>query len=218
LFRNLAQRHTYGTTGDRMLLDLSINGASMGDVLRRSSPEPLSLQLLAAGTEPLQTVWLLRWDFTDGQMRNGHPAFDTVARYDPADFVLSDAFTIDMPRDSALYYLKVQQSSRLQSEGIAQGWSSPIWVVRESATETVVAPFRVYPNPASDHLFLYVPEGLISKNLIRVYNASGALVDGQLLKPVDAFTLKLDLGDYSPGWYWVQLPELGLQAAFVKVP
>jgi len=218
LFRNMVNRHTYGTTGDRILMDLSINSAGMGDVLHAPANEPLCLRVLAAGTEPLEAVWILRWDFTQGKMRNGHPVFDTLAKYSPGQYVFSDSLILDMPKDSSLYYVKVQQSSRLQQDGQAFGWSSPIWVIREPVTASVFPRFRVYPNPANDQLFLTVLECGTESTQVQVYNAATALVYEGRLSPTALFTLELDVQKLSPGWYWVRLPELDLQAAFLKVP
>jgi len=214
----MVNRHTYGTTGDRILMDLSINSAGMGDVLHAPANEPLCLRVLAAGTEPLEAVWILRWDFTQGKMRNGHPVFDTLAKYSPGQYVFSDSLILDMPKDSSLYYVKVQQSSRLQQDGQAFGWSSPIWVIREPVTASVFPRFRVYPNPANDQLFLTVLECGTESTQVQVYNAATALVYEGRLSPTALFTLELDVQKLSPGWYWVRLPELDLQAAFLKVP
>ncbi|MDO8684857.1 MAG: DUF3604 domain-containing protein [Armatimonadota bacterium] len=112
VFDALKNRHCYGTTGERILVMLEINGHHMGDEFETS--EPLSIHLEAAGTRVLTQVELLR----DNQVIW-------------AKWLYEKSFTADIqdaqaPQGQHWYYLRVTQQ-----HGDDRAWSSPIWVTRK---------------------------------------------------------------------------------------
>ena len=57
VFDALRDRHTYGTTGARMLLDFTLNGAAMGSAVRND--EPVICRIRVSGTDDLASVEII---------------------------------------------------------------------------------------------------------------------------------------------------------------
>ncbi len=133
IWAGLMARRSYGTTGDRMLLDFSADGTPMGSALGLAPGDTPRLRFEAWGTEPLLGAWILRWPLDgSGTWSGGHPVFDTVAFAAPGPDTWSLVLEAVDPAfgDSALYYARVVQESRHGPDGRATGWTSPIWVHR----------------------------------------------------------------------------------------
>lgn len=120
----LLARHCYATTGERMILGLTIAGAIMGDELSTKAKPGLVINRhivgYAAGTKPLKEVILLR---------NGVPLKVFYPKSDYFDFEFDDSEHLSkavLPGGAkppfVFYHLRVIQ----QDGHIA--WSSPIWI------------------------------------------------------------------------------------------
>ena len=69
-----------------------------------------------------------------------------------------------------------------------------------------VPPITIYPNPASDYLYL---DGDTERDWIRIYNAQGVLVQqGEMLQRVDIRSLK-------GGFYFIEFENTGQIQRFV---
>jgi hypothetical protein len=125
VFDALHQRRTYGTTGARVLLEFSIDGAPMGSTITAGADPRLAIA--AHGTDLIDEVQVLRYSKSQGHFAvidSLHPrALDfTWARVD-AGF-----------REDSIYYVRLRQQGHIGGR-IAMAWSSPIWVkLRKSAT------------------------------------------------------------------------------------
>lgn len=111
-------RRCYGTTGERILLDLEVNGTPMGQELTAIPATDLTIRAEVHGTDLLARVELIRMD-ADGE-------FFTVFEERPyqLDFETTITERFDGP---VMYYLRVQQEKMIQHRAVL-AWSSPIWV------------------------------------------------------------------------------------------
>jgi len=115
LWQAMFARHTYGTTGARMVLLFSVNGVPMGGELKALASERLELALEAGGTTPFSEACIFRFDGRRwskvAERRNGKAVIALAAKDDP-------------PRSWAVYYARVTQADG------ETGWTSPVWVDR----------------------------------------------------------------------------------------
>ena len=141
VFDALHARRTYGTTGQRILLDFRVNGAPMGSeiTLEAPLPEPCAgtspecgeraaataalaprFDVTAHGTDIIEHVEILRHSAPDGGFR-----VIRDLRPNALDFTWSGrdgGF-----RDDAVYYLRLRQRGQVRGR-IVMAWSSPVWV------------------------------------------------------------------------------------------
>lgn len=123
IWQALSDRRCYATTGDRILLDFTIDGKPMGsdNAADLGSVGPRRLRMRAAGTAAITRVEVIRND-------------QVVFSADPHDDVWEDewtdtadltaaAFAPTFPGDCPFvyYYLRLYQANRQRA------WSSPIW-------------------------------------------------------------------------------------------
>ena len=109
IFRALYERRCYATTGERMLLEFSVNGEAMGGELCLAPGAPLHVAAVAGGTTALRTVELL----CDGEVVNSRPGTGLIERYED---------TLAAEPGLHYYYLRVTQVDG------SMAWSSPVWV------------------------------------------------------------------------------------------
>ena len=141
VFDALHARRTYGTTGQRILLDFRVNDAPMGSEIALDAPlpEPCAgtspecgeraaataalaprFDVTAHGTDVIESVEILRYSRPDGGFRVVHDL-----RPAALDFTWSGrdgGF-----RDDAIYYLRLRQRSPVRGR-VVMAWSSPVWV------------------------------------------------------------------------------------------
>ena len=113
LWKALWNRRVYGTTGARIILDFSLNGHPMGQILKASENRSRELKAVVRGTENLKGVYLIKNNqivYQQGARGSRNTKFTYL---DESSFTERDH-----------YYLRVlQEDSEL-------AWSSPIWVLR----------------------------------------------------------------------------------------
>lgn len=110
----LQNRRTFATTGDKMFIDLRINGAAMGTVARSNKTPKLAISVI--GQYPLEKVEILR---------NSR----VIQKFNMDDNTLEfqQAYIDPMYRDEEevlYYYVRATQKNK------ALAWSSPVWVER----------------------------------------------------------------------------------------
>lgn len=110
IWDGLWARRTYGTTGARILLDVRVGHAAMGEETTSSGPPRVRVR--AFGVEPIQDVTVLR-DGTEeiARLSGGAGRFDATVVDDGA-----------APGQTHAYTVRVQQADGQTA------WSSPIWV------------------------------------------------------------------------------------------
>ena len=122
IFDGLYNRHTYGTTGTKILLDFSVNGTSMGQKVTVAGSPRLALE--AHGTDLIERIEVLRYSKSDGTFKTIH----TLLPYEyDINWTQSDQ---DFKEDS-IYYVRLKQVGLVRNR-IAMAWSSPIWVKRSA--------------------------------------------------------------------------------------
>ncbi len=113
LFEALRSRRCYATTGARILLDLTVDGAPMGAELPLEGPP--TFDLVVGGTAELGLVELVRWTPSTGWM--------SPLSLDPEGDRLELTWTDEaLTSESGIYYLRVAQ------EDGHHAWSSPVWL------------------------------------------------------------------------------------------
>jgi hypothetical protein len=117
IFDALYDRHTYGTTGARILLDFSVNGRPMGQTLAVS--EPPRLEIAAHGTDVIEEIQVLR--------HSKSQAFDIIHTIRPDALDVTWTSVDASVREDAIYYVRLRQRGHVGGR-IAMAWSSPIWV------------------------------------------------------------------------------------------
>lgn len=133
LFEALRDRHCYATTGEKILLDVRVNGHPMGSAIRSKTAPVVSVKV--TGTDVLDKVEVVK--FWKGAPYP-FPAVYSIAPGSPtAAFEWKDLrFTV-----SASYYVRVTQRADPRISGKSafgsatafpseMAWSSPIWVDR----------------------------------------------------------------------------------------
>lgn len=133
IFQGLRARRTYGTTGERMLLDFRINGHEMGEEVFVDGDDPLTIEIEVHGTDEIGFVEVARlrageesWESAYVDRLMEQDLFHEGASGDLFDY----AARFEEPLSSdAVYYLRVGQRKQLDNWPVF-GWSSPIWVIR----------------------------------------------------------------------------------------
>lgn len=112
IWEALQARRVYATTGNRLLLDLRVDGQPMGSVIPFSGAPP-QIRIAVGGTGPLEWAEIVRGQ--GGEYRRLQ--VPTEGREQLSYRVLDETVSGD-----ALYYLRVRQ------EDGEMGWTSPIWL------------------------------------------------------------------------------------------
>jgi len=119
IWHAIRARQCFGTTGERILLDLAINGTPMGRELAARPGEELAIGIEVHGTDLLSRIELIRLDTETGQ-------FATVMEERPYELDFETAVTEEFS-GPVMYYARVQQEKMIQHRAV-MAWSSPIWV------------------------------------------------------------------------------------------
>ena len=141
VFDALHARRTYGTTGQRILLDFRVNDAPMGSEIALDAPLPdpcagtspecgeraavtaalaPRFEVTAHGTDVIEAVEILRYSEPDGGFRVIHDLRPNALDF--TWFGRDGGF-----RDDAIYYLRLRQRSPVRGR-VVMAWSSPVWV------------------------------------------------------------------------------------------
>jgi len=108
IWRAFWERHSFGTTGARMIIDARVNGGPMGREIRADGP--VTFEVDASGTAPIASIAIVR---NDRRLAIHRPrALD--ARWTFVDE--------NPPAGTSAYYVRVVQ---IDDE---VGWTSPVWV------------------------------------------------------------------------------------------
>ncbi len=118
IYDALRERRTVATTGARIVLDFSVDGAPMGSTTHADGPP--KVRVSAHGTDAIESVEILACATTDGTM-------ETVATWTPgtADFEIE--WTAETPTVDSIYYARVTQQETYRGRP-RMAWSSPVWV------------------------------------------------------------------------------------------
>lgn len=118
VFQALYDRHTYGTTGAKIILDFTLNGQPMGSIL--DDVDSANLELHAIGTDIISSVELLRH-------QPGEEKFSVIQSWNPYAMEFDESFVDDDCRSGTVYYMRLRQMNDIGGR-IVMAWSSPIWI------------------------------------------------------------------------------------------
>ncbi len=119
IFQGLYDRHTYGTTGAKIILDFTLNGVEMGETAVLQGPAVLRVNVI--GTDLIDSVEILRYDPIQGA-----PFFKVIHTWRPDTMEFDSEYTHPNAKPGAIYYVRVTQKYKILDR-LVMAWSSPIW-------------------------------------------------------------------------------------------
>jgi hypothetical protein len=115
IFEAIKDRRTYGTTGERILLEFSIDGNPMGsEYVESGQPE---IAVTVGGTDVLERVEVMKYSNSSD--------WERVYSDSPGQNTCSFNYTDTSFAENSLYYVRVTQRDG------EMAWSSPVWVDRQ---------------------------------------------------------------------------------------
>lgn len=117
IFRAFRQKQTYATTGQRIYLDVRVNGKRSGQV-EGVDTEP-RIEIEVHGTDSLAWVELVRFDAEQNQ-------YDS-SRWYPDGLLFTRTIQGEKTEHPVFYYVRLRQKSLVKDRPV-MAWSSPIWV------------------------------------------------------------------------------------------
>lgn len=154
LFYHIKNRHTYGTTGERMILKFYVNDKLMGDELDIPCNGYPKLKFDVIGTDVLEYIEILKWDFRNGTYTSdNHPVFTVLKRYNFNSSIrqYTDSLVDGFLTDSSVYYMRVKQKNKVSDREV-WAWSSPVWVNKvncDSSPKDVMLNLKVSDSTAN---------------------------------------------------------------------
>ncbi len=110
IFDGIKDRHVYATTGERILLDVNIDGTTSGDVIAKYDKDKVKINVIAGGTNKITAIKVYGY--------GGHLKDVYVD-----DFLFEGTIEVEREiQEHEYYYLKI-----LQQDGEI-AWSTPIWI------------------------------------------------------------------------------------------
>jgi hypothetical protein len=120
IFDALRDRQCYATTGERILVDFSIAGTTMGSSAKVLKGKTVKINLHVWGTASLIRVEILRFRF------GLDSSFITIFSESPRPETMDAAFELeDEVLRNCIYYARVVQEPL---EWPAMAWTSPVWL------------------------------------------------------------------------------------------
>jgi hypothetical protein len=120
IFDAILHRQCYATTGERILIEFSVDDLDMGAGGKRQRGDKLNVTLKVWGTDTLLRVDIMR--YRRGIDKAFLPVLSTAPRPESMEAMLTFA---DAVETSCLYYARVVQDPLLWP---AMAWTSPIWI------------------------------------------------------------------------------------------
>ncbi len=126
IFDAIRDRRCYATTGERILVELSVDGIPVHGTAKVPRGKKVAFTLSVWGTATLIRVELLRFRF------GVDPAFATVLSESPRPETMDAAFEfVDEVVGACMYYARVTQEPLTWPD---MAWTSPVWLETEEGT------------------------------------------------------------------------------------
>ncbi|MBX7227345.1 MAG: T9SS type A sorting domain-containing protein [Chitinophagales bacterium] len=204
IFKALYNRNCYGTTGERIAVDFTINGFKMGNILNSITENP-SIEYNVLGTDTLEYIEILKWDFVNGTYENNHPKFEVILHQDLHSIYAEQTFTDLNYQNNSMYYLRVKQKNK-PDDNESWAWSSPIWVNKSEVTTIfnhTQQKFALFPNPVfgNGSITIVLPDNIRGASLT-IYNLLG---EDLLHEEIQWNNTRIELPNLSSGCYLVSL-------------
>ena len=122
VFQALYDRRTYGTTGAKIILEVTVNGASMGQTVQLRRPTVVTVE--AYGTHPIRRIEVLRY-------QPGQKDFEVIHQWTPGSRDFLGKYADAQVRPGAVYYVRLGQSLPVRGRP-SMAWSSPVWIRKDS--------------------------------------------------------------------------------------
>jgi hypothetical protein len=116
IYNAIKNRNTYATTGERFLIEFSINGHPMGSEFELAEGEKPDIELQVGGTNKIKDVVVWKYSLAKGWEK-------ALVVEGDSEIVSTRYADKDFDQDS-LYYLRVTQ----EGSPLELAWTSPIWV------------------------------------------------------------------------------------------
>ncbi|MEI8244652.1 MAG: DUF3604 domain-containing protein [Lentisphaerota bacterium] len=120
IFDAIKARHSYGTTGERILVDFKVNGSQMGEITKVPSGSTIEISLKVWGTARLLRVEILRFRF--GLDSAFSPVLSEAPRPETTD---AEYKLTEIASSNCVYYARITQYP-VEWPGMA--WTSPVWI------------------------------------------------------------------------------------------
>jgi hypothetical protein len=120
-FEAMYARHTYATTGERILLEFSVDGHMMGSECSVDLPHSPQIEITFGGTKKVSKLEILKYD------DEAH-AWKVIQTFTP-DSLAGTVSHVDADyTTSSIYYVRLTQDSGAIYDKPEMAWSSPVWV------------------------------------------------------------------------------------------
>ncbi|NQU84436.1 MAG: CehA/McbA family metallohydrolase [Mariniphaga sp.] len=116
IYNAIKNRNTYATTGEKILVEFSINGYPMGSEFELAKSEKPSINVKVGGTNEIKDVVVWKYSLDKGWEKN--------LVIDGNSTIVSREFIDNDFNQNSLYYVRVTQ----EGEPLELAWTSPIWI------------------------------------------------------------------------------------------
>ncbi|MCH8203719.1 MAG: DUF3604 domain-containing protein [Candidatus Hydrogenedentes bacterium] len=117
VFDAIASRNSYGTTGQRILLEFKLGGVSMGQEGEASGK--VAGNVIIAAPSTIRFAEILAFE-------EGGETWETVIRWEAAGRLIQRGFELDVTGPTT-FYLRVELEDKTRGR-VGRAWSSPIWL------------------------------------------------------------------------------------------
>jgi len=186
IYHAIKNRNTYATTGEKILVEFSVNGNIMGSEFELANGEQPTISFKVGGTNTINEVVVWKYSSAKGWEKN----FVLVGN---SEIISEEYIDTDFDRNS-LYYLRVTQNGN----PLELAWTSPIWVNTPNILSSIPEEVQIFPNPSSDWLSIQSGSVYSSAEIINVLGIT-----------VDSFSFEessdpIDISKLRDGYYWIK--------------
>ena len=90
-------------------------------------------------------------------------------------------------------------------------------VVLTTGNTGLQSKLSLYPNPATNAIWLAVQSPLVSQEVIQLFNAAGAMISSESLSlPVGSLNKQINIASLAPGTYFIRMATSGTTLPFIK--
>jgi hypothetical protein len=121
LYEGMYARRTYATTGERILLEFSVDGYMMGSEYSVALPHAPQIEATFGGTQEIAKLEIIKYD-------NETLTWKVIYTFTPDSLTGTVSHLDSNYTSSSIYYVRVTQDSGAIFDKPEMAWSSPVWV------------------------------------------------------------------------------------------